>query len=321
RPPVAGRSTGRFYDASFIREYGNIESLRAARYNTCYSILLIDIEGAGGGDGSKALYEDIAGAVVASVRSCDIAGGLGERRILVILPETDFFGTLLTIRKLSRSLDPYLSTKALSIIFSHATFPKDGKGFGELLSRAEALVNGKRFSLWEKLNLKDMIFWEIMGELASKSYQGFDNSSFDAGAGMSLPEFIVDQINELIVNEVARSPQKRGILYIASKRISSSLPIIKSLGMAGNVAARVFLVGEAGPDLQEIKNATPVPLNDPRLKEIFFTFFLNEDTGYALVCREGWGGTLSCFHAADPVLVEGLITKFQGEYALGEQLG
>ncbi|MFQ5735447.1 MAG: hypothetical protein ACE5GY_01120 [Thermodesulfobacteriota bacterium] len=320
RPAAADR---RFYDTEFIRSYGRIESLRAARYNTCYSIVLIDIAPP---DGAGDVYDDIADAVVSAVRSCDVTGEMdgehGEgRRILVILPETDFFGTLLTIRKLSKSLDPFLSSRALSIIFSHATFPRDGKGFGELLSRAARLVAQKRASLWERLNLKDKLFWEIMGELSSTPFSGFANSSFDAGSGLPLSEFFVDQAGELIVNEASRSPQKRGILYMASRKISSSLPILKSLGLAGNVATRVFLVGEGGPDLQEIKNATPVPLADPRLKEFSFIFFLSEDSGYAVICRECWGDTFSCFHTSDQMLVEGLITKFQGEYALGEQLG
>lgn len=310
---------GRFYDAAFIREYGHIESLRAARYSASYSVVLIDIGPSGSGD--KSLYNDMAEAVVSCVRSCDVAGRAGERQIAVILPETDFFGTLLTIRKLSSALDPFLSSKALSIVFSHATFPRDGKGFGEVLSRAEAMAAKKRSSLWEKLNLKDKVFWEIMGELSSTPCHTVESSSFDFGPDLSLPECTLDAVNELIVREVARAPQKRGILYIVSRQLSSSLPIIKSLGHAGNVATRVFLVGEGGPDLQEIKNASPVPLSDPRLKEIFFTFFLNEDSGYAILCKENWGATFSCFHTADQELVEGLITKFQGEYALGEQLG
>ena len=319
--PVGANPSGRFYDTVFIREYGTLESLRAARYNTCYSILLVDIEGAGTQAERGAVYADIASAVTASVRSCDVAGSNGESQILVILPETDFFGTLLTIRKLARSLDPFLSTEALSIIFSHATFPRDGKGFGELLSRATALVNEKRSSMWERMRMKDKLFWEIIGNLASEPQREFNNSSFDAGAGMALSEFIVDQVNELIVDEVSRAPQQRGILYIASKKISSSLPIIKTLGLAGNIATKVFLVGEAGPDLQEIKNAAPLPISDPRLKELFFTFYLSEDAGYAVIYKEAWGDTLSCFHTADQALVEGLITKFQSEYALGEQFG
>lgn len=319
--PAGAAASGRFYDNEFIREYGTLESLRAARYNTCYSILLVDIKGLDYGNGGGGVYADIASAVTASVRSCDVAGANGETQIVVILPETDFFGTLLTIRKLSRALEPFLSTRALSIIFSHATFPRDGKGFAQLLARAGELVIEKRSSIWETMELKDKIFWEIIALLASTPRREFNNSTFDAGRDMALSEFIIDQVNELIVNEVSRAPQQRGILYIASKKISSALPIIKTLGLAGNIATKVFLVGEGGADLQEIKNATPVPINDPRMKELFFTFYLSEGAGYAVVYKEEWGDSLSCFHTSDQVLVEGLITKFQSEYALGEQLG
>jgi hypothetical protein len=63
-----------------------------------------------------------------------------------------------------------------------------------------------------------------------------------------------------------------------------------------------------------------IPLNDERFSTVAFTFFINEDSAYAIVSKEGWSGTWSSFHTSDPVFVEGLITKLQRDYALQEQL-
>lgn len=315
----------RFYDSYFINEYGRLEALRGTRYNACFSVVLLTIDGLGGGD----LFEGaplefgkaLVKAVIESVRNCDVVGMAFDRELVVILPETDYFGSLIAVRKLTKAVSQIIrKDRPPSVLITQATFPRDGKGFGEVLSTAAKRAKEKKESVWERRNLKDRLFWEIIGELTGKAYEGFENSSFDAGGGQDLTEFFIDEINELVLSEAARAPQKRGVLYFASKSVST-LPVLKALGSAGAIATRVFLVGEPEASASEVKNATQLPLNDPRLKEFLFTFFLSEDSGYALVCKENWGATFSCFHTADPVLVEGLISKFQGEYSLQEYFG
>lgn len=327
--PVLGKKLfpSRFYDAFFITEYGKLESLRASRYNTFFSIVLINIEPAKGrlNEAQKLeFFEKLVSTVLESVRNCDVVGMSDNNQILIVLPETDYFGSLAAIRKLSKTTGLLIeSWKGLfSLIFSNSTFPKDGKGFGEILNAAARRTSLKKESLWEKHSLKKKLFWEIIGEVSGGTYAGFDDSSFDAGAGQELSEFFIDQICELLTKEISRTPQRRGILYFASKKISAGMPLIKLLSSAGGTATKIFLVGESDDsNVWETKNATPVLLDDPRLRETFFTFFLNEDSGYALVCKENWGATFSCFHTSDACLVEGLITKFQNEYSLQEQLG
>jgi hypothetical protein len=225
-------------------------------------------------------------------------------------------------KKLSRALNAALKVDThFNVFLSHATFPRDGRTFQEITGVAARRVSERRDSLWERLGCKGKLFWEIAGSLTGRNITGFDGASFDAGSGQDLSEFFIDQINELIIKEIARSPQRRGIMYYGSRNISASLPVMKMLSTAGATATKVFLVGESEGSVWEIRNAMPLPLDDPRLKETFFTFFLNEDTAYALICKENWGATFSCFHTADPVLVEGLISKFQNEYSLQEQLG
>ncbi|CAG1066275.1 hypothetical protein BAC1_01883 [uncultured bacterium] len=315
----------RFYDAFFISEYGRIEATRATRYNTCFSVVLIGV------DGMSSLMESLEGleflkklvsAVLGSVRSCDVAGLSEDRQIMVILPETDYFGALMAAKKLSRALSQAVREDSkFQVLLSQATFPRDGRTFQELSAAASRRVNERKDSLWERLGCKGKLFWEIAGSLTGRNTTAFDGASFDAGSGQDLSEFFIDQINELIIKEIARTPQRRGIMYYGTRNISASLPVVKMLSTAGSTATKVFLVGEGEGSVWEIRNAMPLLLDDPRLKETFFTFFLNEDTAYALICKENWGATYSCFHTADPVLVEGLITKFQNEYSLQEQLG
>jgi hypothetical protein len=318
----------RFYDTYFVTEYGKLESLRASRYNTVFSVVLINITGFEGRlmlEDSAALefMRKAAATILDSVRNCDVAGLADERQVVVILPETDYFGSLITLRKLSKALTAVVpkDKSDVSVVLTQATFPKDGKGYGELLGTAMRRSSERRESYWEKMDLRGKLFWEIVGELSGKVYRGYDNSSFDAGGAHDLTGGFIDQINELVVGEVARAPQRRGILYLAAKKITPALPLVKGLSGVGATATKIFLVGETDESAAEIKNASMICLDDPRMRETFFTFFMSEDSAYALICKENWGATYSCFHSADPYLVEGLITKFQVEYSLQEQFG
>ena len=304
----------KFYDAAFMREYGRIESCRAARFGNPFSVVVISAEDAG------ELPREVAEGVLGSIRGSDVAGVLAGGRIAVLLPETNYFGALSTIRKLTLSLKPG-SSSTKTLFFSEATFAKDARSFTGMVEAAMEKLKEKRLSLREILDIDAKFFWEIIGDIFSRNCDGISNATFDAGAGHRLPGFFIDQVNEMIVREIQRNPRRKGILYFSAPRISPDLPIIRALGETGVTATRVFLAGKHEGNLVGFKNATPVYLDDPRLADTFFTFYLSEDSGYALILKENWGETYSCFHTSDPYLVEGLIYKFQTEYSLQEQLG
>ncbi|MBI5344119.1 MAG: hypothetical protein HZB83_02095 [Deltaproteobacteria bacterium] len=306
----------RVHDASVLSDYGDIESLRAARFHTCFSLVLIGLDGGGQED-----LESAGESVKRLIRSCDVAGIIGRQRLAVILPETDFFGALMMVRKLTGAAKGIADERGLKMDVSHATFPIDGRSYQELLGSAERRARENKLSLWEKLGLRERLYWEIVDDLFGSACKGSLNACFDTGQGHELSEFFTDQVNDLIMKEVRRSPHKRGLVYFSVSNITSLLPIVKAISLSAPFAARVFVTGECGESVKEIKNATPICLDDGRLKETFFTFFLSEDSSYALICRESWGAGYACFHTSDPYLVHGLINKFQKEYSLQETLG
>ncbi len=305
----------KLYGASFIKEYGRLESRRAARFGTVFSVIVMSIEGTGD------IPKEVAARVLESVRSSDVAGVLAKGRMAILLPETDYFGSISATRKLARSLAPLTGGGGKPPLLSQATFGKDAKGFDDLIAAALDKIQEQERSLRAALDLENKLFWEIIGDIFTMNCDGIRTATFDAGTGHELPAFFIDQVNEMIIKEIQRNPHRKGILYFSTRKISGELPIIRAIGEAGVTATRIFLAGKYESDLPGFKNATPVYLDDPRLKETFFTFFLSEDSAYALVLRESWGEAYSCFHTSDPYLVEGLIYKFQTEYSLQEQLG
>lgn len=168
----------KLYNAFFLTEYGKIESLRAKRYNRVLSLILIEIDnfhdlkrGLDKGE-LLALLRKIIKAIMGVVRDCDVVGMIEDRRIVVILPETDFFNSMLTIRRLKKVLDEIVmgwgtkpSLPPVSFTFAHASYPRDGSGYDEILYRAEERVKDKRGGLWVRLGLEGRPFREVVSVL------------------------------------------------------------------------------------------------------------------------------------------------------------
>ncbi len=302
--------------------YLRLESVRAERYSSPFSILLVGIQTDSSITTEEAVNsasEKIAESVIRSVRTCDIVGAAGETLLMAILPETDYLGSINAARKVTRRLCS-AGIRGATATVAHATCPLDGRDHTALISTALKRLELKKDSFWEKNSLREKLFWEIIGFLAGRPHRGGGVSSFDTGAGSALSEFFVEQINHAIVNEAANPPWKKGIAYFAARNICADAPLIKAIEAAGAVSTRIFLVGQSDKSLRTVKNAAVLSIDDPRLNEMSFVFYLSEDSAYALLCRENWGATFSCFHTSDPFVVEGLISKFQNEYALQEQI-
>ncbi|MEE9614993.1 MAG: hypothetical protein V3W31_08625 [Thermodesulfobacteriota bacterium] len=318
----------RFHDAFFMNEYGRLEAIRSERYGNQFSVILTHIDAFQDRkqvpDKKKFLdfLKEVVTTIQQVVRDCDVVGMLEDRRIITVLPHTDYFGALITIRKLTKAVTKLKMADghAAPVIFAQATYPKDANGYGELVGVASKKISERKDSLWEKLSLKDKIFWEITASVLGKGHEGKGYSNFDIGQGQDIPRPFMDVIGDMVIKEITRVPDKRGILYIGTKSLELDRHMKKLLDSAGTTATKIFVVGEDVGGKFETKGATPIALSDHRLGEVTFTFFLNEDLAYAFLCKESWGDTFTCFQTSDPYFVDGLLAKFQKDYSLQEQL-
>jgi len=321
---------GRFHNAFFVTEYGKLEVLRAERYNKKLSIILTHI---GGLNNLKkkmeknellAFLKELIKTMMQTLRNCDVIGMVEDKKLVAILPETDYFGSCIAVRKMKKAVENLTikDQQHASIIFSNVSYPKDGKGYGELLVAADKMVSEQEEGLWLKLGFEGKPFWEIISLLLSgEGYEEKDAVPFDIGKDLSLPVFYLERLQEMIFQEITRDPKRRGILYLGVRKILPNLPVLKVLDTIGATSTKIFIVGEGAEEKKwNLPNMTPIYLSDARLLETFFLFFLGEDVSYAVACKERWGEQYSCFHTVDPYLIEGLINKFQREYSLQEQL-
>ncbi|MBI5287025.1 MAG: response regulator [Deltaproteobacteria bacterium] len=308
----------RFYNASFVTEYGKIESLRARRYERDFSLILIEIEDF---YNLKKKYDkqellgvlrDVIKAVIGAVRDCDAVGMVEGKRIVAILPETDFFVSLITTRMIKKAVEGIVRKEIpLSLTFSQASYPRDGKGYGELLSVAEEKIKKQREGLWVKLGLEERPFWEVVSALLEGRHNGSISSAlFKVGKGEVFPAPFLEQIQEMTLQEIAKDPKKKGVLYLVLRKGTS----VSDLKIPGSVMTKIFVVGkEKGWDTPNV--TVLYQPHEHLLDNHFFILLMREDMAYALLCREEGKGFL-CFHTVDPYLIDGLITKFQWNYSL-----
>ena len=312
----------KFFEPAFYEEYGLLETARAERYGIPFSVTFLEATGAGEGLESE-IQKMLVDTALEVLRECDIVTELKGQRIAILQPHTDYFGSIIAVKKLVHAIEDLTRNhgEVPSVTVTQATYPKDANSFEELQDVASRRMVAKGQSLWEKMGLKNKSFWEALATITSTEHDSLEYSSFEFGSPDEGKDSFIDKINKMVLAEISMTPNKRGFTYMALKSITHDLSIKSALNAFDKAATRIYLVGRVADDAKVIsKSSTTISIEDPRLQDTFFTFFLNEDTAYAIICKEEWGGSHSCLHTSDPYLVEGLISKFQKDYSLQDHL-
>ena len=312
----------RYFKRDFVIEYGTLESLRSERYGIPFSLALIEATNAGVGLESE-IQKMLVDKTLEVMRECDLVTELNGQRIAVFQPHTDYFGSIIAVKKLAHAIEDLTREhgEIPSVTISQGTYPKDANSFEELMDVASRRMNAKRESLWEQLGLKSKSFWEAVAIITSAERDTEYHSCFEYGPNEDGGDTVLDQINKVVLTEISRTPKKRGYAYLGLKTITSDLHIKDTLTGFDKCATRIYLVGDVKKDAKVISDSsTTISISDQRLSDTFFTLFLNEDMAYAIICKEEWGDSHSCFHTSDTYLVEGLISKFQKDYSLQDHL-
>ena len=101
-------TSSRFYNASFINEYGKLEILRTERYGSNFSVISLEVD-----DSLEKTYKDeellfvlreMVKIIMSTLRECDLLGMVNHNRFTILLPETDIFGSIITIRRDQKSV-------------------------------------------------------------------------------------------------------------------------------------------------------------------------------------------------------------------------
>jgi len=265
--------------------------------------------------------------LAASMRESDLLGALNEEEYLILLPETDCFDSIISIRRLKEELKEVVQLKAADgflawqLLAGAATYPRDGEDFNALNRSASNQLDKSRRSLVHKANTENLSFWEMLdllvqitpeSEYVSKNQEGQYPLAFDLA--------LFHKVADLITSEVLNRPLARGAL-ILNEAPGSELGAALQKKLAGREAltglnVKIFLLGTAGSEPSPYLPLTQLELEDPRFPRYPFVLFLGERAAYSLVGRVNGQKGGSGFHSADPILAEFLIHKLQQDCQL-----
>jgi diguanylate cyclase (GGDEF)-like protein len=321
------------YNLAYFVDYAGKEFYKARRYGRAFSLVVLSVDNVeqvrkeAGRDLQRRAARDLVNAVGRVVRDADILAKVSESEYYVLLPETDYFGALMFIRRASEEIRKEESIRRIEercpvlLSMGAATFPKDGEDFDELLHWARTRVGEQRGSMLRRLHLSDVdpaAFWELCDLLLSEKARIPDSSpssrlDFD-------PEFFGAAQREA-AREVARDPRARGLLYVGTRdgiggaAIRDGLPPGEVAARTGDTSVHVYLLGPRGAERQ----APPHPLvtevyldGDKRMVNHDFLLFISEHSAYGMIQRPGE----RLFHTSDVPLVDALVSKLQTLYDL-----
>ena len=238
-------------------------------------------------------------------RDADILAKVSESEYYVLLPETDYFGALMFLR---RAVDEVRREDSIQRVeercpvllsMGAATFPKDGEDFDELLHWARARIQEQRGSLVRRLHLDDLdpaAFWELadllLAGLRAASRRARPSAPARATTASSSPPRSARRPARF-----GRDPRARGLLYVGGRgrrrpprrscrRSRPATP--RPRGRPGRARLPARPARRTAPRRSAHPLVTEVYLDgDERFADHEFLLFLSEHSAYALLAGPG----------------------------------
>ena len=318
------------YNLSYFTDYASKEIYKARRYGRTFSLLTFSIDNLPnvrlrlGASEARRATRGIIRALGKIVRDADVIAKASDQEFYLLLPETDFFGALMFVRRAMAAVREEADVREIeerlpvALVAGAATFPKDGEDFDELVHRCRRRMDERRVSLQRRLLLDGLPFWDevelLLGSPESPRLP-FDDRAEPSRRG-KVSDALFEELQAEIARELLRDPASRGLLYVGGAEVRMDLPVATGLENAPpDFGARVYVLGRRR-DLDAHPAITPVFLeSDENMARHEFLLWLSEHSAYALLQRRGRGATWG-FHTSDPAVVDGLIARLQAEYDL-----
>ncbi len=328
RQGLRDRETGA-YTLSYFSDYATKEIYKARRYGRSFSLLTFSIDNLSqlrarlGHPAVRQAQQIVLRVISQIIRDADVVARATDHEFHVLLPETDFFGGLMFLRRALSAVheedDAKLleATLELGLTGGAATFPRDGDDFDGLLAQCRRRMEERRGSLHHHLKLEPLPFWDevelLLGNARSPRLPEAPGEPSRRG---KVADVLFGELQHEVVRELLREPMARGLVYVGGPAVKRDAAIVQALEhVPADFAPRIYVLGRHA-DLVDHPVVTPVFLEgDERLARHEFLLWLGDGSAYGLLQRRGRGATWG-FHTSDPTLVEGLVSKLQAEYDL-----
>ncbi len=335
---------GEAYKMAFFRDHVEKELHKARRYGRNLSFIKLVVDNYSE-LASRFLDRDLDQAmsriietVNTALRDADIMAMAAPNEFLILLPETDYWGSLVTQKRIRKALNGALNicdlkkSYPIQVFLRSASFPADGATFEDLRNLAGDRLERLKDSLYYREKMADFSFWEVVGQLlgAAKDY-GFEGNDLQLSTRLAalekplrcrffrMPEARLDEVMRSFCREVVESRRVRGIIYRGCKDFEAMRQSMRFAEGVEKSATSMFLLGGKGRVNWDYQRIVPIFIDDWHFGKIAFLLYLNEDYAYALFARKR-GDELVGFHTSDFFFVENMITKLQEQYQLQAQV-
>jgi diguanylate cyclase (GGDEF)-like protein len=339
----------RTFKISYFYEFFSNELKRAKRYKKTFSLIYFKIENFNlikerfHEEAIKDSINNLVDKLNLAIRETDFIAEESDSRYFLILPETDYFGSLMAMRKIDSFLanDLFINDGEkkipLSVKMSSASYPKDGESAKGILEALSSRLEIAKSSITEKLDIKNMTFWEIIEELTANgedektialnknkvAISSLNDDIKDEKGAIRFSTFhpmIIRQLENTIFRETIINSDRRGIIYVGDSNPDNTFSVLKNLPDFEHSKSRLFLITKQCIKDVVFPNITYIFTSDPIIPNYYFIIYLNERYSYGIFAKKRAKGAYYGFHTSDSVFVEDLIVKLQNHYLLQEQL-
>ncbi len=330
----------RAYSEAFLYDYFDKERFKASRCQRPLSIILLVFD-------NLSLFMEqtresfVAGALAEIVeairtvlRDSDFIARVEQNRFCIVLPETDYFGSILAMRRLRKAIKAKCTVQflgnelTLSAFLASATFPRDGKNLPEMLKAANAKCEKQNRSPFHRMHLEEKPLWNAFDILVGKPeyYDSLQkgkevpyflrirrmlgrNSHFRLRGQMFL------RMMESVAQDVIARAGDRALVIVAGPRPEIYKQIFLSFGSDAPPGKNIYLVGQSGSTRFDSKNLLYVTADDGRLATCEIVLYLKDNGGYGLFSRDRKDEVFG-FNTADEWLIDVMMEKVQETYRL-----
>jgi len=332
------------YNMAFFRDYAAKELYKARRYNRRLSYVRLVIDNM---EKVKSLFNKREVDAVQSrmleqinkvLRDADIIAMNSDSSYSILLPETDYWGSLVTQKRIRHAIKGELKLSNmkrevnLDVYLRSASYPADGSILEDLENVTVNRLARLRTSLFYQGELVQRDFWSVVdrvlgrpGEMRTvdgKLVVSGDLQRFESplkSRYLHVPEGRIEEIARALCREVVEASRVRGIIYCGCVDFESMKRSLRFVEQLEKTETSFFLLGGKKRTNWDLHHVVPIHIDDRNFKQNAFLLYMNEDYAYALVARKV-GNEMIGFHTSDFYFVENMIAKLQEQYQLRSQI-
>ncbi|GAB4433568.1 MAG: hypothetical protein OHK0040_04210 [bacterium] len=312
------------YYWDILKDFVRKEINKSLRYDRKLSVIGINIENIidlRKNYGERAVKEavvEFSTTVNSVIRDSDWFVERRDGEHLIFLTETDYFGAIMTIRRIRQALVGKGLIKGsrdvgeLLINMAAVGLPTHGTTLEDLLKVLKARLMISRNSLYHKLDFNKNNFTHICDDIfkvgEAAQWKGDGIYYWTEGGEKHFFELL-----SLFFKDVKINAKRRGVLY-SGVFDGAKFNLIEEKQGFSDLSTKLYLFFSENKESFELPGIVSVGIKD-KSEKLNFLLYLNEHYSFLSLYKEG-----RYFESSDALLVEALINKLQIEYYLQWQL-